>query len=155
MNSIVRKFTSNPFQISMICLALGASFALAHSEIENPTVLKRVHAMEDMEEARLTLSEMAQGLRGFDALSAERARARLIQQSADLPKLFKSPQMDPKTTALQVIWGNWRDFKVKSNKMKKASKGLNVSSVASLRTGLPALENACQACHRAYRQAGQ
>lgn len=155
MISTLRKFTFNPIQILMVCFALEAPIALAHSDIENPAVLKRIHAMEAMEEAHLTLSDMAQGRRGFDELVAERARGTLTRQSAALPKLFKSPQMDPKTTALPTIWDNWNDFKNKSNGMKQASKRLKISSPADLKSSLSILEAACNACHKVYRQSGE
>ncbi len=136
----------------LLCITVAAPWALAHSDIENPAVYKRIHVMEAMEEDLITLTDMVQGRRGFDALAAEQARSRLIRHSATLPKLFKSQQMDPKTTARPVIWDNWPDFKARSTAMKQASKRLNVSTVSTLKAGLPKFEATCNACHQVYRQ---
>ncbi|WP_120499377.1 cytochrome c [Roseovarius sp. EL26] len=134
------------------CMTLVVPLAFAHSDVENPMVYDRIHAMEDMEKDRVTLSDMVQGRRGFDALAAEQARARLIRNSNAIQSLFKSPQMDPKTTALPLIWDRWPEFKAKAKTMQRAAKRLDVSSQTAVQSGLRELQAACQACHQVYRQ---
>ena len=145
------RFPLNRLWSGLVFAALAGA-ALAHSGVQNPHVLLRMNAMTSSADAVGLLAKMAKGEIAFDASAAAQARADIILNTRSIPDSFRDPHHDPKTEALPVIWENWADFEKKNQKSLQAIEALNVSDLAQLRQGLPAVGGACLACHQIYRK---
>jgi cytochrome c556 len=132
-------------------LALSGTLAFAHSGVKNPAVMARMNLMSDVGAATKVLGEMAKGTRPFDADTASTARATLLKDADQIALLFEAEEGDPKSEALPDIWTDWAGFMNQTDKMRKATESLDVSSLDTLREGMAAIGQSCSSCHEAYR----
>ena len=128
-----------------------AGTAYAHSGVENPAVMARMHVMKDIAAALETLGDMAKGKRAYDADLAAVSKARLAAKARATAGAFEAPEDDPKSEARAEIWDNWSDFVLKTRAMEDAVAALEVGSAAEIGAGLRPIGQTCTACHRAYR----
>ena len=131
-----------------------ATVALAHEDVENPTVKARMMAMTAIVENMKTLGRMANGAVDFDLEQAKAALVDIERTAKTVPKLFKSDEMHPKSEALPVIWTNFADFTAKAEALEGAStKALaSFSGKNDLIPSMRVLGGTCKACHSIYRK---
>ncbi len=136
--------------ITVLAISLAGG-AFAHGGVQNPAVKERMALMEEIKDATGVLIGMARGKIGFDAAQAEKARVALHSAAKRTPALFKAEETDPKSEALPAIWTDWEDFAAKAALLTAASAALDTSSLDTVRSGVGAVGQACQACHEGYR----
>ncbi len=137
----------------LLIAALGlGSTALAHEGVKDPNVKAWMHAMGLAGKASKDLGNMAKGTAAYDAETAAKAKATLINVSGSVADLFETQSADPKSEALPAIWENYDDFIAKAASMKAVATALDVSSSDSIRLGIRDLGQSCRSCHRAYRE---
>ena len=131
-----------------------ATIALAHEDVENLTVKARMIAMTTIVENMPTLGEMAKGAVDFDLEQAKVGLVDIADKAKNVPELFKSDEMHPRSEALPVIWTNFDDFTAKSEALTDAAtKALaNFSSQDDLIPSMRALGSTCKSCHSTYRK---
>lgn len=134
--------------LTSICLAITAH---AHSGVENPSVMARMHQMDQIKDATRTLGAMAQGQVAFDPTQAQSARLELQTLATAITRYFESNETDPKSEALPTIWTDWTGFVAAAQQMEAAVDALDADSLDSLRAGMQALGQSCSACHKTYR----
>ena len=131
-----------------------ATIALAHVDVENPTVKARMIAMTTLVENMRTLGGMAKGAAVFDLEQAKAALADIKRTAKTVPGLFKSDEMHPKSEALPLIWSNFADFTAKSEALEDAAAQslASFSSKDDLVPSMRALGGTCKSCHSTYRK---
>ena len=136
-----------------LCL-MTTTIALAHEDVENPTVKARMVVMTTFVENLRTLGGMARGAVDFDVEQAKVSLALIESNAKNVPELFKSDEMHPRSEALPVIWTNFDDFTAKSEALTDAAtKALaNFSSKDDLIPSMRALGSTCKSCHSTYRK---
>lgn len=137
--------------IILATTSIIATTASAHDGVMNPKVLARMGIMAEIKQSLGVIADMAKGKAGFDPAKAETARKTLAAASAKIAPSFKTKETDPKSEALPAIWSNWDDFANKANDLTKASRAMDVSSLATLQDGLTDAGQTCRACHKPYR----
>lgn len=148
----VGKSLGQRFAVFATLAALAcATVALAHDNIKDRHVVKRIHAMVDARIALETLSQMMSGRMVFDRLRAREARRDLIVVTDGIPGLFRRQRTDPLSFARPDIWQNWPDFRARARTAEKAARALNTRSPERLQNTLPAVVSACLSCHQRYR----
>ena len=130
------------------------TIALAHEDVENPTVKARMVVMTTFVENLRTLGGMAKGAVDFDLEQAKIGLADIASKSKNVPELFKIEEMHPKSEALPVIWTDFANFTAKSQALTDAAeKALaNFSSKDDLISSMRALGSTCKSCHSTYRK---
>lgn len=141
-----------PLEAIALTAALAfASTALAHQGVRNMGVMARMDGMLSAQKATKVLIDMASGTRSFDARAAQRAKAAILQNLAQVPELFKTPHDDPKSEALPVIWVQHDDFLTRNAAAITAMTALQTGTRAALQDTLPKAGAACLDCHQTYR----
>lgn len=148
----VGKSLGQRFAVFATLAALAcATVALAHENIKDRHVVKRVHAMVDARVAVETLSQMMSGRQAFDKLRAREARRDLIVVLDAIPSLFRREHSDPLSFARPDLWRNWDDFRGRAKVAEGAARRLNTRNLDQLKATLPAVISACLSCHSRYR----
>ena len=131
-----------------------ATIALAHEDVENPTVKARMMAMTNIVENMRTLGGMAKGVVIFDLEQAKEALADIESIAKTVPRLFESDETHPKSEALPMIWTNFVDFTAKSEALENAAAQAlaNFSAKDDLVPSMRALGGTCKSCHSTYRK---
>ncbi len=131
-----------------------ASAAYAHTGVKNPAVMARMESMKAIGDDMKILGEMAKGKVAFDQATARAAAAGIAKHAAETPTLFEAEEDDPKSEAKQEIWSNFDDFTKKSEALVQVAQDLSESLTTEddLRIAMKSLGDACQACHKPYRE---
>ncbi|MEM9579931.1 MAG: cytochrome c [Pseudomonadota bacterium] len=129
-----------------------ATTLAAHQGVKDPDVMARMNAMTSAKDALNTLGNMAKGEIAFDPGKAEKARKDLARIGGETINLFAKPAQDPKSEALPLIWVSYPDFTQRALNMNAAFNKLDVSSLATLRAGLPEAGATCLSCHQSFRK---
>ena len=132
-------------------LILAGGIAYAETEATDPDVKARQALMDHNGHAMKVLGDMAGGKVAFDAAAAEKVKASLVADAADIPAKWKNNAVDPGSHSKPDIWTSWDDFVAKAGDFGKASAALDTSSLDSLKAGLGAIGGTCKACHTAYK----
>lgn len=137
--------------VSAVCVA-GA--VLAHTGVKNPAVMGRMESMKAIAAEMKTLGEMAKGATPFNQAVARAAAAAIAEHAADTPALYEAAEDDPLSEARPEIWTNFADFTVKSDALVTLAQDLSTSleTKDDLPGAMKSLGNACQACHKPYRE---
>lgn len=138
--------------LTALCAIGLATVLAAHEGVKDPDVMIRMHVMKDAKASMAVLGDMAKGQRAFDPAVAEQARRDLMRYALDMPNVFETPAQDPKSEALPVIWTSFPDFTQRALTMNVEFEALDVSSLETLRAGLPAAAVTCRACHQTFRK---
>lgn len=133
-------------------LSVCAAAAFAHSGVQNPAVMARMHLMSSIAEATKVLGQMASGKTAFDTNRAAQAQAQLRTLSGDVAAAFAAPETDPKSEALPRIWSEPPAFAAEVAEMQDVIAALDVRDPASLQAGVAALSQSCRSCHRGFRK---
>lgn len=149
---------SRALLLAALCLGTGLGSGLgtatAHEGVRNPAVMAWMENMKQIGAATKVLGTMAKGAQDFDAATADAALRDLARAAALTPGLFETPQSDPKSEALPVIWENWADFTAESVALEDLARGLEgtITTQKALRRGLRKIGATCTSCHESYRE---
>jgi cytochrome c556 len=136
-------------------LVLAAGAVIAQSD---PIATRMALMKENNENAKLAVG-MMRGQVPFDATKVEAAFAQWANTAQKLPSLFPdNSKSGQNTRAAPKIWMTKADFDAKAAEFGKAiadNRDKAKGSVDGLRAAIPAVANACDACHKDYRLAKQ
>ena len=136
-------------------LVLGAGAVIAQSD----PIATRKGLMKENEENAVAVVRMMRGQAPFDAAKVEAAFAQWTDTAQKLPSLFPdNSKSGQKTRAAPKIWTSKADFDGKAAAFGKAvaeNRDKAKGSVDGLRAAIPAVGNACDACHKDYRLSRQ
>jgi cytochrome c556 len=115
--------------------------------------------MKENEENAVIVVRMMRGQAPFDAAKVDAAFAQWTDTAQKLPSLFPdNSKSGQKTRAAPKIWTSKADFDGKAaafGKVVADNRDKAKGSVDALRAAIPAIGNACDACHKDYRLAKQ
>ncbi len=109
------------FFLATAALFLTLNSATAHSEVKNPAVAARMHAMEMISKSSKILGNMARGRSDFDAAAAQKAASEVADFAAQIDELFATKEDDPESEARSTIWDNFDDFAAIAADLEKAA----------------------------------
>jgi cytochrome c556 len=136
-------------------LVLGAGAVIAQSD---PIATRKGLMKENQDNAEIVV-RMMRGQAPFDAAKVDVAFAQWTDTAQKLPSLFPdNSKSGQKTRAAPKIWTTKADFDDKAaafGKVVADNRDKAKGSVDGLRAAIPAVGNACDACHKDYRLARQ
>ena len=136
-------------------LVLGAGAVVAQSD---PIATRKGLMKENNDNAKVVVG-MMRGQVPFDAAKVESAFAQWADTAQKLPSLFPdNSKSGQKTRAAPKIWMTKADFDAKAAEFGKVvadNRDKAKGSVDGLRAAIPAVGNACDACHKDYRLSQQ
>jgi cytochrome c556 len=136
-------------------LVLGIGAVIAQSD---PIATRMALMKENQSNAEIVV-RMIRGQAPFDAAKVEAAFAQWTDTAQKLPALFPdNSKSGQKTRAAPKIWTAKADFDAKAAEFGKVvteNRDRAKGSVDGLRAAIPAVGNACDACHKDYRLARQ
>ena len=136
-------------------LVVGAGAVIAQSD----PIATRMGLMKQNEENAIAIVRMMRGQAPFDAAKVDAAFAQWTETAQKLPSLFPdNSKSGPKTRAAPKIWTSKVDFDEKAaafGKVVADNRDKAKGSLDGLRAAVPAIGNACDACHKDYRLAKQ
>ena len=139
--------------------AIVAIFATGAVIAQSDPIAARMALMkENNENAKVTVA-MMRGQAPFDAAKVEAAFAQWADTAKKLPSLFPdNSKSGQNTRAAPKIWMTKADFDAKAAAFAKVvadNREKAKGSVDGLRAAIPAVGNACDACHKDYRLSRQ
>ena len=141
--------------IAAAFLVLGAGAVIAQSD----PIATRVALMKENESNAGAVVRMMRGQAPFDATKVDAAFAQWTDTAQKLPSLFPdNSKSGQKTRAAPKIWTSKADFDAKAEAFGKVvaeNRDKAKGSVDGLRAAIPAVGNACDACHKDYRLSKQ
>jgi len=115
--------------------------------------------MKQNEDTALAVVRRMRGQAPFDAAKVDAAFAQWTDTAQNLPSLFPdNSKSGQKTRAAPKIWTSKVDFDEKAaafGKVVADNRDKAKGSLDGLRAAVPAIGNACDACHKDYRLAKQ
>ena len=141
--------------LAVAFLVLGVGAVIAQSD---PIATRKGLMKENQDNAEIVV-RMMRGQALFDAAKVEAAFAQWTDTAQKLPSLFPdNSKSGQKTRAAPKIWTAKADFDDKATAFGKVvadNRDKAKGSVDGLRAAIPAIGNACDACHKDYRLARQ
>jgi cytochrome c556 len=117
-------------------------------------IATRQSLMKENDNNAIAVVRMMRGLAPFDAAKVDAAFAQWADTAQKLPSLFpNTSKTGQKTRASSKIWLTKTDFDAKSAAFGKAvaeNRNKAKTSLDGLRAAIPAVANACDACHKDY-----
>ncbi len=142
--------------------ALAAIFVLAGAVTviaQFDPIATRIALMKESDQNAVIVVRMMRGQAPFDAAKVDAAFAQWADTAQKLPGLFPdNSKTGQKTRAASKIWVTKADFDGKSadfGKVVAANRAKAKASLDGLRAAIPAVGNACDACHKDYRLSRQ
>jgi cytochrome c556 len=137
--------------VTGVIIGVGIGAALAQSD----PVKEREDLMKDNQKGADAVVAMMRGQRPFDANAVDAAFQQWADTAQKLPSLFpEGSQTGGDNRASPKIWLNKKDFDAKAAAFGKAvadNRAKATASLDGLRAAIPAIGNACDACHKEYR----
>lgn len=139
--------------------AAALIFATGAVIAQSDPIAVRKGLMKENEENAVIVVRMMRGQAPFDAAKVDAAFAQWVDTAQKLPSLFPdNSKSGQKTRAAPKIWMTKADFDDKAaafGKVVAEHRDKARGSVDGLRASIPAVGNACDACHKDYRLAKQ
>ncbi|HJS61234.1 MAG TPA: cytochrome c [Pseudolabrys sp.] len=136
-------------------LVLGVGAVIAQID---PIATRKGLMKENQDNAEIVV-RMMRGQAPFDAAKVDAAFAQWADTAQKLPSLFPdNSKSGQKTRAAPKIWTAKADFDGKAvafGKVVADNRDKAKGSVDGLRAAIPAIGNACDACHKDYRLSRQ
>ena len=118
-------------------------------------IATRQSLMKENNNNAIAIVRMMRGMAPFDAAKVDAAFAQWADTAQKLPGLFPvSSKTGQKTRAASKIWLTKADFDAKAAAFGNAvaeNRNKAKTSLEGLRAAIPAVANACDACHKDYR----
>jgi cytochrome c556 len=122
---------------------------------ETDPIAMRQSLMKENNNNAIAIVRMMRGLAPFDAAKIDAAFAQWADTAQKLPGLFpETSKTGQKTRAASKVWVTKVDFDLKAAAFGKAvaeNRNKAKTSLDGLRAAIPAVANACDACHKDYR----
>jgi cytochrome c556 len=133
----------------IVASATGAVIA------QTDPIATRQLLMKENNNKAIAIVRMMRGLAPFDAAKIDTAFAQWADTAQKLPGLFPdTSKTGQKTRAASKIWVTKADFDARAAALGKAvaeNRNKAKTSLDGLRAAIPAIANACDACHKDYR----
>ena len=133
----------------IVASATGAVIA------QTDPIATRQLLMKENNNNAIAIVRMMRGLAPFDATKIDAAFAQWADTAQKLPGLFpETSKTGQKTRAASKIWVTKADFDARAAALGKAvaeNRNKAKTSLDGLRAAIPAVANACDACHKDYR----
>jgi cytochrome c556 len=133
----------------IVASATGAVIA------QTDPIATRQLLMKENNNNAIAIVRMMRGLAPFDAAKIDAAFAQWADTAQKLPGLFPdTSKTGQKTRAASKIWATKADFDARAAAFGKAvaeNRNKAKTSLDGLRAAIPAIANACDACHKDYR----
>lgn len=108
--------------------------------------------MTDIASQTKVLRLMAKGETPFDRDAARMAVAAIAGHARETRELFRLPETDPQSEALQTIWTDVADFSAKSDALVLAAENaLGLRTIEDVGTAAQEIGATCRSCHQRYR----
>lgn len=136
-----------------IALVATGTAALAHSGVENADILNRMEGMSELARQVKVIGTMHMGQTGFDAAAANGALEKIAEHAADIPSLFETKALGPKSEALPAIWNDFDAFTARATELQDTASSLagTVEDPGDLMPVMHEIGQACSACHSDFR----
>ena len=139
--------------------AIVAIFATGAVIAQSDPIATRMALMKENQNNAEIVVRMMRGQAPFDAAKVDAAFAQWGDTAQKLPTLFPdNSKSGQKTRAAPKIWMTKADFDAKAAAFAKVvadNREKAKGSVDGLRAAIPAVGNACDACHKDYRLSRQ
>ncbi len=133
----------------IVASATGAVIA------QTDPIATRQLLMKENNNNAIAIVRMMRGLAPFDAAKIDAAFAQWADTAQKLPGLFPdTSKTGQKTRAASKIWVTKADFDARAAALGKAvaeNRNKAKTSLDGLRAAIPAVANACDACHKDYQ----
>ncbi len=140
--------------IAAALTAITAVSAAGGVIAQTDPIATRQSLMKENDNNAIAVVRMMRGLAPFDAAKVDAAFAQWADTAQKLPSLFPdTSKTGQKTRASSKIWLTKTDFDAKSAAFGKAvaeNRNKAKTSLDGLRAAIPAVANACDACHKDY-----
>jgi cytochrome c556 len=141
--------------LAAIFLLAGVVTVIAQSD----PIATRKALMKENDQNAVIVVRMMRGMAPFDAAKVDAAFAQWADTAQKLPGLFPdNSKTGQKTRASSKIWVTKADFDAKAaafGKVVAENREKAKASLDGLRAAIPAVGNACDACHKDYRLSRQ
>jgi cytochrome c556 len=141
--------------LAVVVAVCGTGAVIAQSD---PIATRMALMKENQTNAEIVV-RMMRGQVPFDAARVDAAFAQWADTAQKLPSLFPdNSKSGQKTRAAPKIWMTKADFDAKAaafGKVVADNREKAKGSVDGLRAAIPAVGNACDACHKDYRLSRQ
>ncbi|SMX49908.1 c-type cytochrome [Maliponia aquimaris] len=139
--------------LALTLIALGTA-ALAHTGVQNRDVMARMVVMSTIGDQMKLIGSMAKGEAAFDADAVNAALIEIAAQSAQIPSMFETKALDPKSEALPAIWERFDSFTKQAREAESVAERLagTVTAVDDLGPVLAQVGETCKACHTTFRK---
>ena len=132
-----------------------SGFAYAHTGADG-VVRDRMDMMGEIARSMKTIGRMIKGEADYDAEAAQAAALEIYGHMSHMPEMFPEGSIEPPTEALPIIWQEWDEFVVISDKLKTDAKQLaeltaSVSGANELIPQFSEVGKSCAACHEKFR----
>jgi cytochrome c556 len=145
----MHRTTAAAFTAIIVVSAAGAVVA------QTDPIATRQSLMKENNNNAIAIVRMMRGLAPFDAAKIDAAFAQWADTAQKFPGLFpETSKTGQKTRASSKIWLTKSDFDAKAAALGKAvaeNRSRAKASLDGLRSAIPAIANACDACHKDYR----
>jgi cytochrome c556 len=145
----MHRTTAAAFTAIIVVSAAGAVIA------QTDPIATRQSLMKENNNNAIAIVRMMRGLAPFDAAKIDAAFAQWADTAQKFPGLFpETSKTGQKTRASSKIWLTKSDFDAKAAALGKAvaeNRSRAKASLDGLRSAIPAIANACDACHKDYR----
>ena len=141
-------------KISLMVIIFSSTLLLAHTDIKNEDVMKRMNLMKLMAENSKIIGEMLKKKIPFDLEQAKNSLIEISNLSKSTPLVFEKMAMDPKSESKMIIWEEFYNFRDLSNRLADDtfSVAKNLSDVEDLKPALMRTASGCKECHTRYRE---
>ncbi|KHQ52000.1 Cytochrome c [Mameliella alba] len=139
--------------LALSMIALGTA-ALAHSGVTNKDVMARMMVMSTISDQMKLIGSMAKGEADFDAEAVNSALIEIAAQSAQIPSMFETKALDPKSEALPSIWTEFDSFTQRARETEAVAERLagTVTGPDDLGPVLHQVGETCKSCHSTFRK---
>lgn len=137
-----------------LALAMASTAAIAHSDVKDPNVQKRMAGMKEMAAQMKTLGAMSKGQSAFDASAANAALDAISTQATSIPALFEVEANDPQSEALPRIWTDHVTFINHAARLNETAETLTgtVQQKNDLGRAIKQLGQSCRGCHETFKE---
>ena len=136
-------------------VAIVSGIAFAHTGADG-VVKDRMDMMGEIARSMKTIGKMIKGEIDYDAEAAKAAALEIYGHMSHMPEMFPEGSTEPPTEALPVIWQEWDEFVVISDKLKTDAKKLaelaaSASNASELIPQFSEVGKSCASCHEKFR----
>lgn len=143
-------------QVSLICVALSAGAALAHTGATG-VVKQRMEMMGDIAAQMKTIARVLNGQDQFNPSPVATSAKRIAEHAEMFEEMFPEGTTSSPSEALPEIWINWDEFEQQADAMKSSALALATAAETAggpldIKKPFRQLGMSCKSCHQDFRQ---